>query len=241
MGLTLNTFLAPTDFEAAQYGVLAELKKYQNAFNQTCLYPPLSELADCYGVLRDLLKKSTAQRAQLRKEVADLDLKHRELLFKLVDAPAKELEQVWALMAWALPLMRGILDEALKILHFVSDHVTIVEVGILPMYREEGYWLVPHVQEHEVRVLRYTATLYTSADERFRTLKTVQVAVIDQQYVMHTFESIKLSLIKTHRDLPNPATYATEVDVDMGFPFVETVLPVAKRQLMDTLFAQTKN
>jgi hypothetical protein len=41
--------------------------------------------------------------------------------------------------------------------------------------------------------------------------------------------------MKKYHDLPNPATYRCEVDID--FPYQDTVLPVAKRKLMAHLVA----
>ena len=44
-----------------------------------------------------------------------------------------------------------------------------------------------------------------------------------------------LELIEANRDLPNPATYLFETDLD--FPFNETILPVAKRKFLRGLYS----
>jgi exonuclease V gamma subunit len=49
-------------------------------------------------------------------------------------------------------------------------------------------------------------------------------------------QAIKLDLVEERRDLPNPATYFFETQLD--FPFEETMLPVAKRKLMRYLSRQ---
>jgi hypothetical protein len=46
---------------------------------------------------------------------------------------------------------------------------------------------------------------------------------------------LKLGLINKFPDLPNPVLYKIETDID--FPFIETVLPVAKRKLIQQLAA----
>ncbi|MHB1922544.1 MAG: hypothetical protein ACYCOO_09945, partial [Chitinophagaceae bacterium] len=46
----------------------------------------------------------------------------------------------------------------------------------------------------------------------------------------NSYSSMKSSLIKQKRDLPNPAVYG--IETDLSFPFDETLLPVAKRILV---------
>ena len=49
-------------------------------------------------------------------------------------------------------------------------------------------------------------------------------------YAANTFENIKTELVRSRTQLPNPATYAIEVNVPL--PVEETLLPVAKRSLV---------
>jgi len=46
----------------------------------------------------------------------------------------------------------------------------------------------------------------------------------------NTYENIKAGLIRHRNELPNPAVYA--VEIDLSFPFTETLLPIAKRSLV---------
>ncbi|MBK7032936.1 MAG: hypothetical protein IPH49_06685 [Ignavibacteria bacterium] len=48
-------------------------------------------------------------------------------------------------------------------------------------------------------------------------------------------EDLKLALVEQHQDMPNPATFL--MDSDLDFPFDETILPVAKRKLMRRLIS----
>ena len=48
-------------------------------------------------------------------------------------------------------------------------------------------------------------------------------------------EALKIDLIKEFPELPNPATYSFNIEVD--FPFNETILPIAKRKLIRRLAA----
>ncbi|HUI09689.1 MAG TPA: hypothetical protein VL221_05125, partial [Bacteroidota bacterium] len=66
-------------------------------------------------------------------------------------------------------------------------------------------------------------------------LKTVVIGSLHEGAVKRPPEALKLEIMKSHPDLPNPATFRCDVDID--FPFVETLLPVAKRKLMACLAA----
>jgi hypothetical protein len=103
-------------------------------------------------------------------------------------------------------------------------------VGIVPAYKQEGYWFVPDLRADLLHLLRYEMALFSSANERFRSLKTTLIDSLEERLIKHSPESVKLSLVKRYSELPNPATYRCEVDID--FPYQETILPIAKRKLM---------
>jgi hypothetical protein len=123
-----------------------------------------------------------------------------------------------------------VLEEGTGLYDFVENHINIEEVGIVPSYREEGYWFVPDPKGSVVHLLRYEISLFSDSKEKFRSLKTTEVDAIEEGAVRLPPETLKLDLIRKYRDLPNPATYVSEIDID--FPFAETLLPVAKRKFM---------
>jgi hypothetical protein len=51
--------------------------------------------------------------------------------------------------------------------------------------------------------------------------------------IIHTPEHLKEKMIKEYSDMPNPATYFCETDLDL--PFSETLFPVAKRKLLSRI------
>ena len=121
----------------------------------------------------------------------------------------------------------------MDIYNFVEEHISIEEVGIMPMYREEGYWFVPDAKRSRLNLFRYEVSLFTAVDERFRTLKTRLLESLEEDSIKRPPEDIKLELVHRYRELPNPATYMCESDLD--FPYDQTMLPVAKRKLMKHL------
>jgi hypothetical protein len=41
-----------------------------------------------------------------------------------------------------------------------DEQISIEEVGIMPAYRQEGYWLVPDTQAAQLNLLRYEVSLF---------------------------------------------------------------------------------
>lgn len=51
-----------------------------------------------------------------------------------------------------------------------------------------------------------------------------------ERSLVSTCEWIKIDLIRNRKELPNPAAYA--IETELNFPLEETLLPVAKRSLV---------
>jgi hypothetical protein len=234
--LSIETFFTPPfDVETKQYVVLQTLKDYYYEFSHNRLYPALSGLIDLCTDLEDVIQKKIDLENHLPHRLRDLDLQNNKLIYEASEGNDAGLHRAVDLILWAIPHIKKVIDEGMNIYNFVEEHITIEEVGIVPMYREEGYWFVPDNQSAALHLLRYEFSLFTSANERFRTLKTRVLESIGQAYIRSAPESIKLELIEKYQDLPNPATYAC--DTDLEFPYAQTILPIAKRKLMSQVFS----
>lgn len=231
----LDTFLTGSnDAESRQYHVLKELRHCYDEFSHNKLYPYLAELVDLHSSLVSILNGMNDIQGRMSHELQEVDLEHGKLVYKhsLSD---DDLQRAAELIAWALPKLERAIDEGVGIYNFVDEHMHIEKVGLMPMYREEGYWFVPEHKAALLHLLRYELSLFTSANERYRRLKTTAVGEKQQRFVLQSPESIKLELIERFRDLPNPATFVCETDLD--FPYTETILPIAKRKLMAQVFS----
>lgn len=234
--LTLETFLsAGPDAETNQYRILTGLRRCREEFFHNRIYPALGELIALFSTLRSLLDKRFALDQKLPQEITGVDLEKKKLHLRQINPERLEIKRILDLIEWAIPRLQATIEEGTKIYDFVDENIAIEEVGILPMYREEGYYFVPEHQSSLLHLLKYETSLYTSGNERFRTLKTNVLSSLPQSSVQEPPESIKLRLMREHRDLPNPATFVCETYLD--FPFSETILPIAKRKLMARVFA----
>lgn len=235
-GLSLDLFTSVVhDFEKTQYEILAELKKIRTGFSENRIYPHLSELVEFHGTLVDIRKESRDLKEALPRRITSVDLQQGEVRHEELQLDDEEAAQVEDLIDWALPRIRETIEEGTAIYEFVDEHLELETVGLLPSYVEEGYLFVPERSAEELHVLRYGVSLFTRADQRYRSLKTSLLRSVELDSVAATPEQIKLDLIEDEEELPNPATYAFDTPLD--FPFDDTILPVAKRKLLRELYA----
>ncbi|SRR5690606_7105627 len=228
--LKLESFLSSdTDWEKNQYKVLGGIKKYLNAFNKQKLYPALSELIELTGILEDIRNHKKLMKGSFPKQITEYDIRNKKIIYETIEKLSPDVEFLFDLIDWALPLLKNAIEEGIVLYEYVEKNLRIENVGVVPLYKNEGYFLIPDNTSETVQVHRFECSLFESGKEPFRALKTRLIDAIEK-VIVNTPETIKLDLIKRFKDLPNPATFFCVTDLD--FPFTETLFPVAKRKLM---------
>lgn len=233
-GLHLGMFIhAVQDFEASQYRILAELKRIQSSFSHNRIYPHLAQLIELYSTLTTITQSSEGLRSALPKRLQDVDVEHKKLIYERLDGNRDSFAMIEELIHWAMPKIQRAIEEGKTMYEFVDENMSVAVVGILPTYLEEGYCFIPDNKEHKVYLVRYEVSIFTSTDDKYRSLKTSVIETFEQQQMHNSLQDMKLELVQKRPDMPNPATY--RVDTDLEFPFDETILPIAKRKLMQRL------
>jgi hypothetical protein len=234
--LSLKTFLAAedSDLEKNQYIVLAGLKEYRNEFKKQKLYPALTELINLVTLLKVVSRTKSDLKNSFPKQIKKFDTKSKKVVLSTLEPTQKNVEYFFDLIDWAMPKIKDLIDEAVVLYEFVEKNIKVESVGILPFYREEGYFLIPDNKGRKMQVHYFECSLFSSGKEKYRTLKTKFLQA--SEILLSTApEFIKLKLIKQYREIPNPATFVCETDLD--FPFLETIFPIAKRKLMTKISA----
>lgn len=214
------------DFEYKKYVLMAYLQTVRKSFSRVELYPFLADLVFHYRnlqALRDnkaLLRDSFPKELSL-EEIRTLELRYREMIND--DTVMSELESI---ISFALPQIKDSLQEGSVIYEYVESQCQISPVGVTPLYAQEGYLFVTQPPEKETTIYRYQMSIYEGSQEQLRSLNTKFVERVEKNPA-NTYESLKLSLVKKFRDLPNPAAFL--ILARMKFPFTETLMPVAKR------------
>jgi len=229
--LKLETFLsADKDWEINQYRVLGGIKEFHLELNKKKVYPTLSELIHLASILENIVDNKSKLKDAFPKQIKDFDLKNQKINFESIGKFAPDVEFLFDLIEWAYFLIKKEIDEAIVLYDFVEKNIEIDHVGILPINKDEGYFLVADNEMLTIQVHRYESSIFSSNTEKYRSLKTKFIKEVEKELIEKSPESIKLDLIKKYTDLPNPATFICDTDLD--FPFIETIFPIAKRKLM---------
>jgi len=233
--LTLDLFTqVQSDYEKRQYKVLSALKRISEDFQHNKIYPHLSHLAELYHTLSDIRKRLNDLRSEFPKRIKKIDFVNQEIEHEIVFVDGSDLQKVEELIEWALPYIEAKIEEGKTIYEFVNEKIFLEEVGIVPNYTDEGYFFVPDNEESKLLLFEYEVSIFQSAKDQYRSLKTQFLKALGQGRALMSPNSIKLELISEFKKLPNPATYSFQTD--LNFPFNETVLPVVKRKLIKELY-----
>ncbi len=235
-GLRLENFISSEiDLELNQYRVLSGLKDYRLEFNKKRLYPSLTSLISLVNQLQDILKQKNNLDVSFPKKIKEYDLKNKKIIFDKTEKINTNIEFLFKLIEWSLPKIKEVIEEGLAIHEFVENNLEVKQVGVIPIYKNEGYFIIPDNIESILQIHQFECSLFSSDNENYRALKTKFIKALENALIEDSPESIKIELIKEFEILPNPATFICKTDLD--FPFSETIFPIAKRKLMAQLAA----
>lgn len=220
------------DFEYKKYLLLAYLQEVGAHFDKLKLYPALADVLAHYQNLNDLKEQKLLMREQFPKRMTQIDWQKLEADYEELIKNDALMEEIAAIVDYALPKLTARVKDGKELYNFAEEHMIIQPVGVIPVYSEEGYLLLRLLQDKSVDVYRYVMTLFEDAQEQYRSLKTSYVGNYNWS-ITTSYQSIKYDLIKSNKELPNPATYAVECAVHI--PYRETMYPIAKRLLLREL------
>ncbi len=233
--LNLEMFTSvDADEEAKQYRILAGLQTSREKFKRNRLYPELADLINLHKTLLELKESLDRMDQELPREIKDIDLENKEIIYEHLDLNQDQINPVRRIIEWAEPQIKEAIDEGVSVFEFVDERMDVDNVGIVPNYRDEGYFFVPDNSIKDLKLYRYELSLFTSSENRYRSLKTSYLKSISQKFLEQDPSTVKLKLLDQRKELPNPATYSFHTDLDM--PFKETIFPVAKRKLMQQVY-----
>jgi hypothetical protein len=235
--LSLDIFIhSAYDLEFSQYKVLAAIKNYLEYLHKNKLYPTLSELISINDVLQKLLGNKADLKEKFPHDLISFDFDQKELIYKPSVNAENNVQSVFDFINWALPKINDALEEGKAIYDFVEEQMKLEEVGIIPIYKNEGYFLIPDHNAEKVYIFRFELSQIANQNEPMQSLKSKLIkTVVANKLMKYIPEQIKGDLIKESPELPNPATYNFIIEID--FPFNETILPIAKRKLLLKLAA----
>jgi hypothetical protein len=220
------------DFELQKYRLLAYLQEINKYFHQQKLYPQLSDVIFHYNNLLAFRNNKKFLQEQFPKKISQIDLQRLEIIYEEMLQDDELMQELELITSFALQELKQTIDSGVEIYEFIEQQIDIEPIGLLPLYKNEGYVLLHYQGITEVKVYVYHITLFEHQAARYKGIRMEYVNTLSKPHFT-TYESLKKEIIHTHRMLPNPAVYL--VKSKLRVPLQETLLPIAKRMLMRTL------
>lgn len=237
--LTLASFIDPeADSESHQYRIQSALNgRYYAAFRQNRIYPELGELASLCQRFAEIIEARDSIETRMPRRLVGADPNERRLVFEMLAQCGDGVARVFDLIEWAIPVIERAIREGAALFDFVEERIATNVVGIVPIWRNEGYWAVPAHGDPEpsLRVYAYNYFTHTTSGDRVFAISTREVDRRPLGGIIEPPEAIKTDYVRRNPNLPNPAFFLSETD--LAFPFAETIFPVAKRKFMRALAA----
>lgn len=230
MSMFKNNWLSShwVDFEYKKYTLLGYLQQVEAKYRQQKVYPYLTILQDelrDISLLNEMLdkqRKSDAQAAILDEDFAN-------------QTPEGVLEELYRITCFAKPKIEACLNDGKELEAIVSDTLEFLPVGLLPVQKQEGYLIFQH--EEQLRIYQYQLRLVTPGKDNDIHSTHLKTWLIDTQIRSRfsALSDLKHNLIKSNRDLPNPATFA--VVSSLRLPYPETLVPIGRKWLYNQIAA----
>lgn len=217
------------DFESKKYTLLAYLQRINAYFNQNKLYPHLSDIIFHYNNVLAFKDNKRFLQQQFPKRLTGIQIQKLELLYEELIADGELMQELEAITRYAAPKIKNTIDIGTDIYNSVEEKLSIYPIGIQPLEHTEGYFFLCQEGYRYTRVYYYYLSFFEKQNDKFRALKAQYIDEWERNYV-NTYENIKITLLKTRKNVPTPAVYAIEIKSD--FPMEETTLPIAKRRLV---------
>jgi hypothetical protein len=217
------------DFEYKKYLLLAYLQQVGSQFKETKLYPALADLIQHYSKLKSFEESRDQLKAAFPKLLQGPDPHELKLNYRSLVIDDEVMKQLQEIVSFSLPKIKDSIDEGKTIYDLLETEMMIEPIGISPLYQKEGYALLSSALSKEVYVYRYKVNIFQSSLDTFKGIMMQLVKKVKLSLV-NTLEQIKLDLIKSYKDLPNPATY--RIHCNYTIPLQESFVPISKRLLL---------
>jgi hypothetical protein len=217
------------DFELKKYTLLAYLQEVNRYFDENKLYPQLADIIFHYNNIVAFRENKKYLQEHFPKKLTGLQMEKLQLIYEQMLEDDELMQELENIIHYSASRIKKTISNGTEIYEFVEDKISITPIGLIPLDTKEGYFFLSSGNVKNTRVYHYRLSIFEKHDEKYRSIKT-QFLDNRVRSFSSTYEHIKSELIRYRKDLPNPAVYSIETELD--FPVEETLLPVAKRRLV---------
>ena len=216
------------DFELKKYTLLAYLQQVNKYFDEKKLYPQLADVIFHYNNLVAFRENKKFLQEHFPKKLTGIQLEKLQFLYEQMVEDTELMKELEEIINYSTTTIKRTIVNGTEIYEFIEHKLNITPIGLVPLDTNEGYFFLSSGKK-STRVYHYRLSFFEKHDEKYRSIKTSYID-IQRRSMGNTYENIKADLIRHRNELPNPAVYA--VEIDLSFPYNETLLPIAKRSLV---------
>jgi len=217
------------DFEYKKYLLLDYLQKIDLRFREVKLYPYYHQLISQHKSLTKLRNIKIQLAESFNQELKAIDLDKYKMQYQRLINDDDLMKEIDSIIDYSIPKFEFYIKEGNSIHDLVKEKLHVCPIGITPIYNSEGYMLLKNATRKNTHVFQYDITFYNKTEEKHRAIRTKYIASHDVS-ISNTLENIKSELIRINPELPIPATYMLESELEL--PVYETLLPIAKKVLV---------
>jgi len=217
------------DRELNEYKVLNFFKSCRQNFNDNILYPDLTELRIIASKLKSFLNQKTSQNSSRKCSIKNGFEKE-----SYVSLASEDYENIAEIIKCTLSHLTEVIEEGYVIYDFVSSNIEVNLVGHLPEYYDEGYLLIPDHKTDRLAVYQYVTSTSLTSPIPLQSLNTSYLVSIPGCEVSLTSKKFREELVLKLNSFIDPAIFVCLTDLSFDIP--HTILPIAKKKLLDIIF-----
>ena len=214
------------DFELKKYTLLAYLQEVNKYFNENKLYPQLADIIFHYNNIVAFRENKKFLQEHFPKQLTDINMQKLQVMYERMIEDDELMQELEDIIHYSANTIKSTIQTGAEIYEFVETKLSIEPVGLIPLDVNEGYIFIKDGNYDATVVYQYRLTIFEKHDEKYRGIRTDFVNKW-QRSVSNSPENIKHELIRNRKSLPNPAVY--NIETELAYPLVETLLPIAKR------------
>ena len=226
--VTLDSFYKFEDFELSQYQILDSIKKFRSELHQNKLFPCLDELVELILHFDNINMEEICSNGSGKNKLNSDGYFNREEN-RINETNDEYVDQVFALIEWARPLIQELVDEGNIIYEYVENNIEITEISNIKGKKNKGFILIPDKENSIVHLMQFHLTKTT--DPYSKNIISTRLIKSYPEKQLNTSSKYLFRKIKGEQiDLNKTVVFNCRTDLD--FPFTETLFPVIKNKLL---------
>lgn len=222
-----------SDWETNRYTFLKSITSWQSEIRKNKLYPALDFSWQLQNKFQDILTENIESKYWLEREVKGAFIDDRLVLLEKAHQISFQLDRLIDFVKWGLNENIDLLNEAEIIKQFVHENIQVNPCCNTDKYRGKGYILIPDNKISVYKIYLYELSINWSVDEPVEYLDLDLLRSIPFSLVKDSAYDLMKEFIEHSQNLYDPMVYVCETELD--FPFNETILPVVKTKLLDSV------